>query len=1186
MSNKEYKNFIKGIAITPKGTSESQKAGELEVRSDDNNKLYLHNGTINDAVVQEDVTATLTNKTLTAPVINNQTADTITGIAGGPLLIQSSSNQDLSLQAQGTGEVLLESLSINNTTIDSATDFNINADTNININSNGVGNVYLKKSATNIVRIDSDAASLLDENKVKFYDTDNSNYVGIKSPAVVPADYTITLPANAPDPNTALVYDGTDYKWSTAGGGDASGSNDDILATAFRARILDTFEDQNTASSSSINPTATTASWSSLNQYYSIQYENTTITNGNTTTPTLAVNPAFMAVGDVIIFNNEVRKITVLSPLTINSAFTTASGSCTVSQAVSSKELYGSVFDGASISNAFNNSEFSEFLIDYQDSTTSVYTPNIVPVIGYSVSQNNTSWLDAGVRPIFQTDQIQSGTFASPGTALYVMLFSNVSVGSGTVNLLEYRAYMQKSPIVTTGTLNQAYARFDGSITPQHCTLSTVSGKTQVTLDWTYSNGANNPDTYGAIDVYINGQFIPRQVGSYLTTGAFYKEISSSVIELDTDYSTTPYAIQIVQRQSPSNFVAPAGLSGSTGGSGLKNYITIYKNNPGNGDFETGDTSGWEFVSGVTIDATTKIPSGGSFVSTVTGITNTVISVNQLAANYSLSSAMTTGVSIQGKGIASKAFTIDIEDQAKVLGFKFAYKLASDANAGTANAFNASGTSANTLAVYLHDGTNWIQPAGVYNIVQTNGVGYASGTFQTSSTGTQYRIVILNINTYTTNCTVVFDDFFVGPQISVNAPAISDWQSYIPTFTGLGTPTSIDFNWRRVGDSIELQGKFTVGSSTSTEARISIPSGLTSSDITKIPSLSKVGSFATSYIEAFSGEVLIEPSVTYLTLGKQGSGTAGLQKLNGNSVFGTVGQICSLFARIPISGWSSNSVASNDTDTRVVAMLATGSAPAVAANNPIVFPTVTFDTHGGYNPLTGKYTIPVSGIYRINTYTTANPPLYTATSVYKDNVQQLPVSGSADGNGHIEGSFLFQFNAGNVIDVRLNNTISAPTGSKSAFSLERLSGPAVITSTETVTASYSITTPAATAINTQFNFDTKIFDTHNAVTIGAGVWKFTAPISGKYQISSSIINTGLNNTMAVFKNGSIYRNMGYCITNQATGASIPGTTIVHLNAGEYIDVRSGSNTVTPVAGVFSGATVSNSNFIDIIRLGN
>lgn len=76
------------------------------------------NQTVNRTITFQDATDTvvclntidiLTNKTLTAPVINNATADTITGIAGGPFLLQSASGQNLSLQAQGVGVVTLES---------------------------------------------------------------------------------------------------------------------------------------------------------------------------------------------------------------------------------------------------------------------------------------------------------------------------------------------------------------------------------------------------------------------------------------------------------------------------------------------------------------------------------------------------------------------------------------------------------------------------------------------------------------------------------------------------------------------------------------------------------------------------------------------------------------------------------------------------------------------------------------------------------------------------------------------------------------------------------------------------------------------------------------------------------------------------------------------------------------------
>ena len=90
------RKFLEGLRIIPKsGAGTIDSAGEMEVLSS-NNKLQYHNGTSKSPVVTEDHQATLTNKTLTSPVLNTPTADTITGIAGGALTVQSASNQNIS----------------------------------------------------------------------------------------------------------------------------------------------------------------------------------------------------------------------------------------------------------------------------------------------------------------------------------------------------------------------------------------------------------------------------------------------------------------------------------------------------------------------------------------------------------------------------------------------------------------------------------------------------------------------------------------------------------------------------------------------------------------------------------------------------------------------------------------------------------------------------------------------------------------------------------------------------------------------------------------------------------------------------------------------------------------------------------------------------------------------------------
>lgn len=100
-----------------------------------------------DTLVGRATSDVLTNKILTSPVLNTPTADTITGIAGGALTLQSASNQNLSLQAQGTGVVQLESLSINaNTITGGAATLTIQSASNQNLSLQGQGTGFVQVS--------------------------------------------------------------------------------------------------------------------------------------------------------------------------------------------------------------------------------------------------------------------------------------------------------------------------------------------------------------------------------------------------------------------------------------------------------------------------------------------------------------------------------------------------------------------------------------------------------------------------------------------------------------------------------------------------------------------------------------------------------------------------------------------------------------------------------------------------------------------------------------------------------------------------------------------------------------------------------------------------------------------------------------------------------------------------------
>lgn len=148
-------------------------------------------------------------------------------------------------------------------------------------------------------------------------------------------------------------------------------------------------------------------------------------------------------------------------------------------------------------------------------------------------------------------------------------------------------------------------------------------------------------------------------------------------------------------------------------------------------------------------------------------------------------------------------------------------------------------------------------------------------------------------------------------ETSVEVPVVTEWQGYTPAFQGFGTPTAIEFEWRQVGQDVEIRGKFTSGTSTGVEARVGLPAGLTSAGTALIPSIQQIGSFSFSVVSAIAGATLVEPSVAYLTFGLQGSANAGLTKVNGSTLVAS-GTSVALFAKVPCSGLSATTTKTID----------------------------------------------------------------------------------------------------------------------------------------------------------------------------------------------------------------------------------------------------------------------------------
>ena len=103
------RRFDVGLQLVGQNTTTPDIAGEIRFNSSLNAFEYF-DGTALRVAVSRDLAETLSNKTLTSTV-------SITGQAGSPLNISSATNQNLSLQAAGTGVVLVEDLSFDVNTV-------------------------------------------------------------------------------------------------------------------------------------------------------------------------------------------------------------------------------------------------------------------------------------------------------------------------------------------------------------------------------------------------------------------------------------------------------------------------------------------------------------------------------------------------------------------------------------------------------------------------------------------------------------------------------------------------------------------------------------------------------------------------------------------------------------------------------------------------------------------------------------------------------------------------------------------------------------------------------------------------------------------------------------------------------------------------------------------------------------
>lgn len=567
------------------------------------------------------------------------------------------------------------------------------------------------------------------------------------------------------------------------------------------------------------------------------------------------------------------------------------------------------------------------------------------------------------------------------------------------------------------------------------------------------------------------------------------------------------------------------------------------------------NTTGWAAYA----DAAGAVPvdcTGGSPTTTFTRTTTSPLDAANSPGSFLLTHPASNA---QGEG-AAYPFTISDSDKAKVLTIEMEQLV----DSGTFVAGTASVDS--DVKVYIYDVTNGvlIHPS-TSKLYSNNGAltEKFSSTFQTASNSNSYRLCLHNATTATSAFALKLGRIKVSPTAYVYGTPITDWVQYTPVFTGLGTVTAIDIWSRRVGDSLQIQGKWVNGTPTAVTASMQMGfngvSGGVFMSTTKVASTKIVGVGSRSPANVAAVTVLAtagQGSLLNFSLDTQATQQPNVASL-GNAAFGT-GEGVYINALIPIEGWSSSVQMSDNSDTRIVSFAGSQTSQAVTANVTNINFTASKDSHGAWNG--SQFTVPVAGDYVVGASLVTSVGGVTALPFVNGSAHTGLFSTSSAGGQVTSGAVLVaSLKAGDLISIRSNATITVTAGSVSIW---RLSGPNAIAATEKVAVRYyglnGVTSTTTGGVVKYFN---KGFDTHGAYSASTGL--FTAPSPGIYRVTVGMNNSSAANSGAylyVGKNGNT--ELARLVTAVLLNGTYSGSALIDVAPGDTLGIYSSVNTLS------------------------
>lgn len=761
------------------------------------------------------------------------------------------------------------------------------------------------------------------------------------------------------------------------------------------------------------------------------------------------------------------------------------------------------------------------------------------------------------------------------GTASHVLINDGSGALSSEVSLAGTRG--------GTGTSNAAILSYGSN----NLTLTT-SGITNVTLPTsgtlatlagseTFTNKTLTTPIINAGNITFSGasNSVRLSLPSETTANLGGLNNVAGLLAYDTDQASVVF----------NNGSAWTTVGTGTGG-GVIDYIAPY------GNAELNNTTGWATYA----DAAGTSPvdgQGGS--ANVTFATNTSNPVIRGSYQYRFTK---DAANRQGEGF-SFDFNIDAGYVGKPMVCLLDYKIASGTYAD------------NDMSFWIRDNDNTtiIQPSGYQVKNHTLSSDKIILEFPTASSSAHYKLIGHVASTSASAYALDFDNIQCGPNLKGAVSSVSDWIAYTPT---LNSNTSVSINsayWRRVGDSVEIQGRITyTGAGNNSVLTVTLPSGI-SIDSTKnsIDTSNNVTIIGTaSWWDSGTDENYMK--AVYLT---STSFEFFLDQTGGafNSSLTANGDQVSYLITVPVVGWQSTTqmydqIARTDISTRLYQSSAQTGINPNNTSVKITFDSTSYDTNGAFDNANDRVTIKIPGkyliignIYLLGTNVLAN---FYASQIYKNGSNAQWGNSrwaTAAGPDSFPAMTVLDLVAGDYIELFLygagNNSASTlstnHTSAATTLSVVRMGDSGrQVGMAEKIYARYETTSGGTynTASTTLIDFATKTFDDHNAVTTG-GSWKFSPQRAGVAEVCAAVQiasmagwGAGESASLQLFKNGSFYSYIGLNVMQAAhtTDVGLRGCDKISLIHGDYIDVRLGHNNGATAALI---AAQAGSNYVTI-----